>query len=195
MAKVSDIELQLVQSGLLCSGDCQLIFGRLAAWFLHTRSFTLPQLKKDQDGSYINRQNADDDDYDPYDKAHFLTLFKTPVPTSTTPQWSKRESKQAWRLTFKGLINRRENPSTVPDYRVDVDALSSGYATPLGEPEAGGNSRPASGASTPMSKKEMRDHYKSLGGRKSKGKGNLGGTARGIKDLGGAGEDKYSAPW
>jgi hypothetical protein len=150
----------------------------MLAWFLHTRSFTLPQLKKDQDGSYINRQDADDEDYDPYDKAHFLTLFKTPVPTSTTPQWSKRESKQAWRLTFKGLINRRENPSTVPDYRVDVDALSS-----------------ASGASTPMSKKEMRDHYKSLGGRKSKGKGNLGGTARGVKDVGGAGEDKYSAPW
>jgi hypothetical protein len=169
----------------------------VSAWFLHTRSFTLPQLKKDQDGNYINRQSADSEDYDPYDKAHWLTMFKTPVPASTTPQWSKRESKQAWRLTFKGLITRKENPSSVQDFRVDVDALSSGLATPLGELETGygGNSRPASGASTPKSKKEMRDHYKSLQGRKSKGKGNLGGTQRGVKDIGGAGEDRFSAPW
>lgn len=47
------------------------------------------------------------------------------------------------------------------------------------------------------SKKEMRAHYKSLGGRKSKAKGMLGGTPRGHKDLGGAGEeeDRFSSPF
>jgi hypothetical protein len=82
---------------------------------------------------------------------------------------------------------------------VDVDALSasvseagSGYSTPT---EGGGGS----GAQTPAkSKKEMRAHYKSLGGRKSKSKGMLGGTPRGHKDLGGAGEteeDRFSSPF
>lgn len=160
-------------------------------WFLHNRSINLPQLQKKPDGSYINKQGEDDPNYDPYDKAHFLTLFRTPVPTSSTPQWSKRESKQPWRLTFKTLVNRRENPSSVPDFRVDVDALSSGMMSPMIDSD----SVAGSGTVTPRSKKEMREHYKQMQGRKSKGKGQLGGTVRGVKDKGGAGEDQYSAPW
>lgn len=88
------------------------------------------------------------------------------------------------------------------DSRVDIDALSSGYITPVNlEPQdkwgspGGGGSRGGSGTTTPKSKKEMREYHKSLGGRKSKEKGNLGGTKRGIKDLGGAGDDKFDAPW
>lgn len=85
---------------------------------------------------------------------------------------------------------------------MDVDALSasvsdaggSGYSTPT---DSWGGT--GSGGGTPSrSKKEMRAHYKSLNGRKSKGKGMLGGVARGHKDLGGAGdggEDQYSAPF
>jgi len=152
----------------------------------------LPKIEKNPDGSYINKQNPDDPSYDPYDKTHFLTVFKTPVPSSITPQWSKRESKQPWRKTFKNLINVKENPSSVPDFRVDITALSSGYATPVDTLDSPGV---GSGANTPRSKKEMRDHYKSLQGRKSKGKGMLGGTVRGVKDKSGVGEDQYSAPW
>ena len=206
MAQISNAQLQWVVlvsafnlwKPWLIRGLVPFLF--LTAWFLHVRSFTLPEVKKKEETNYINKLDVDDPEYDPYDKAHFLTLFKTPMPSSTTPQWSKKESKSAWRLTFKQLINRRENPSSAVDYRVDVDALSSGYATPLGEPEGSASqfgSRPGSGASTPKSKKEMREHYKSLQGRKSKSKSKVGGSqSRGIKDRGGAGEeDPYTAPW
>ncbi|KAJ9110684.1 hypothetical protein QFC19_001513 [Naganishia cerealis] len=142
--------------------------------------------------------------FDPYDKYRGLPILATPLPTSSTPQWSKRESKKEWRPIFKELATRKDTDLEKRDpLQVDVDALSatvspigSGYSTP--NEGWGGNSGGGSGTLTPSkSKKEMRAHYKSLNGRKSKSKGMLGGTARGHKDLGGAGEtdDPYSAPF
>ncbi|KAJ9101131.1 hypothetical protein QFC21_003349 [Naganishia friedmannii] len=142
--------------------------------------------------------------FDPYDKYRGLPILATPLPTSSTPQWSKRESKKEWRPIFKELATRKDTDVEKRDpLQVDVDALSatvspngSGYSTP--NDSWGGNSGGGSGTLTPSkSKKDMRAHYKSLNGRKSKGKGMLGGTPRGHKDLGGAGEseDPYSAPF
>ncbi len=87
-------------------------------------------------------------------------------------------------------------------FRVDVERLS-GYSTPVNDYPSGGNTPNGAagggsgGSGAPSkSKKEMRAIYKSMDGRKSKskGRGDLGGTPRGHKDLGGMG-DQYSAPW
>lgn len=104
---------------------------------------------------------------------------------------------------MKTLATRRDDYQEQPDgLRVDVDKLSSGVITPIGG-GAGYESDPRGGvsgtATPPKSKKEMREHYKTLGGRKSKSKGLLGGVTRGVKDRGGMGdtgeEDRFAAPW
>lgn len=179
---------------------------RREAWFLHCRSLTLLKPTAQQ---RLQPGDPDPDDpnsgYDPYAKHRGLPLLTTPVPASATPQWSKRESKKEWRPVFRDLATRKDThltPARDP-LNVDVDALSasvsdagggSGYSTPATI------EGPGSGAATPpvKSKKEMRAHYKSLGGRKSKAKGMLGGTPRGHRDLGGAGEteeDRFSSPF
>ncbi|KAI5450535.1 hypothetical protein NCC49_002991 [Naganishia albida] len=175
-------------------------------WFLHCRSLTLLKPTTPQ---RLQPGDPDPDDpnsgYDPYAKHRGLPLLTTPVPASATPQWSKRESKKEWRPVFRDLATRKDThltPARDP-LNVDVDALSasvsdagggSGYSTPATI------EGPGSGAATPpvKNKKEMRAHYKSLGGRKSKAKGMLGGTPRGHRDLGGAGEteeDRFSSPF
>ncbi|KAJ9126061.1 hypothetical protein QFC24_002333 [Naganishia onofrii] len=176
------------------------------AWFLHCRSLTLPKVVDTRKKLQPGQPDPEDPNsgFDPYDKYRGLPILATPLPTSSTPQWSKRESKKEWRPIFKELATRKDTDVEKRDpLQVDVDALSatvspngSGYSTP--NDSWGGNSGGGSGTLTPSkSKKDMRAHYKSLNGRKSKGKGMLGGTARGHKDLGGAGEseDRYSAPF
>lgn len=179
------------------------------AWFLHCRSLTLPQPTLTHPARRLPTDPDPDDPnsgYDPYAKHRGLPLLATPIPSAPTPQWSKRESKRDWRTAFRELVVRKPDDVEQRDpLNVDVDALSagvseagSGYSTP-----GGGNVDSwgvgGSGAGTPAkSKKEMRAHYKSLNGRKSRSKGMLGGVARGHKDLGGmggGGEDQFSAPF
>lgn len=182
-------------------------------WFLHTRSLTLPSLTSKP--TTQTSQSEDPDAFDPYDRRPTLSL-STPLPTSSTPQWSKRESKSAWKNTFKALATRREDDVEPGSHlQVDVDALSSGYVTPQGHTYAGmgsgsadrwstpagnasGNGGGDNGIATPpKSKKEMREVYKSMGGRKVKGKGKMGGELKGHRDKEGMGgkEDIYEAPW
>ncbi|GHJ89264.1 hypothetical protein NliqN6_5666 [Naganishia liquefaciens] len=175
-------------------------------WFLHCRALTLPQPPPTHASRRLPTDPDPDDPnsgYDPYLKHRGLPLVTTPIPTSATPQWSKRESKRDWRPAFRDLVMRKPEDAERRDpLNVDVEALSasvseagSGYSTPGGNNDSWGGS----GAGTPAtrSKKEMRAHYKSLNGRKSKSKGMLGGVARGHKDLGGmgGGEDQFSAPF
>lgn len=197
-------------------------------WFLHVRSLTLPKLQRDKETGKLTEalevnalgntvidstgvpRSRDRGFEDPYDKPSFLSTVRTPMPSHqalATPQWSKKESKQTWRSEFKALATRsaRDYQEPVDALRVDVDALSSGYITPLGGEDPWGNGGGDGGAGAgsgsftpPKSKKEMREHYKSLHGRKSRTKGMLANAPRGVKDKGGMGEtdeDKFSAPW
>jgi hypothetical protein len=102
------------------------------------------------------------------------------------------------------------DPEPGSHLQVDVDALSSGYVTPSGHAYAGlgsGSSEKwttgatggegGSGAATPpKSKKEMREAYKAMGGRKAKEKGKFG-NGQGMRDREGMGgrEQDYEAPW
>jgi len=99
-------------------------------------------------------------------------------------KWTKRESKQNWRVVYLKSIRDRSSPPTA------YSRLSSGYTTP---------SRGMSGYQTPREikeeqwrtvadaarpgKLEMREMYKELGGRKAKSKMKLGSS--GVRDRGG----------
>ncbi|ETW78293.1 hypothetical protein HETIRDRAFT_241805, partial [Heterobasidion irregulare TC 32-1] len=107
-------------------------------------------------------------------------------------KWTKRESKQSWIAMYAQFVLSRSPPlGPMRPY-----SRSSGYSTPT-----------ASGHQTPREQREerwrleaeavdkpgkleMREMYKELGGRKSKAKTKLGGTA-GVRDKGGwdAGSD------
>ncbi|RPD70808.1 hypothetical protein L226DRAFT_538620 [Lentinus tigrinus ALCF2SS1-7] len=94
-------------------------------------------------------------------------------------KWTKRESKQDWRTTYLHTIPKRSPPQSP---RSGYMSPRSGTQTPREmredkwRQEAEATSRP--------SKVEMREMYKELGGRKSRGKGKLGGTT-GMRDRGG----------
>ena len=107
-------------------------------------------------------------------------------------KWTERESKQNWRITYLGSIPSRSPPT--------------GFITP--------SSLPRSGEQTPRelreekwrmeaettgrpSKVEMREMYKELGGRKSRGKGKVGSSAGGVgvRDKGGWGDDQGGEYW
>ncbi|KAJ6614893.1 hypothetical protein B0H10DRAFT_2043056 [Mycena sp. CBHHK59/15] len=108
-------------------------------------------------------------------------------------KWTKRESKQNWRVMHLQNNGRRSPGGTTTG--VNGFARGSGYTSPA-----------LSGAQTPRELKEekwrqeaevaapgkleMRGMYKELGGRKSKGKNKWGGSsAAGVRDKGGWGGD------
>lgn len=208
-----------------------------AVWFLHTRSLAIPSLIPTVDAQGRPPTHPL---YDPYDKPRTLSL-RTPLPARPgPPQWSKRESKGAWRPAFKAAATRPEGSGgdgsgeLRSHLQVDVDALASahasGYSTPGGHAYAGlgsgsreawaasvsegagggfgggggggGGGGSGSGTATPpRSKKEMRDAYKAMGGRKAREKGSAWNKGTGARDRegmgGGAGarEGDAEAPW
>ncbi|KAF7306286.1 Dolichol-phosphate mannosyltransferase subunit 1 [Mycena indigotica] len=99
-------------------------------------------------------------------------------------KWTKRESKQNWRVVH--LSNGRRSPGST----TAVMSRGSGYTSPV-----------LSGAQTPRELKEekwrqeaevtapgkieMRGMYKELNGRKSKAKPKWGGGGGGVRDKGG----------
>uniref|UniRef100_A0A0W0FHX1 F-box domain-containing protein n=1 Tax=Moniliophthora roreri TaxID=221103 RepID=A0A0W0FHX1_MONRR len=110
-------------------------------------------------------------------------------------KWTKRESKQNWRLThIKSLAERAD--TSYDTTGINSHRTRSGYASP-------GAMNGGSGYQTPKEvreekwrleaesrdspgKVEMRAMYKELGGRKSKAKGSVGAVGRrGVRDKGG----------
>ncbi|KAI0358827.1 hypothetical protein OH77DRAFT_1420311 [Trametes cingulata] len=103
-------------------------------------------------------------------------------------KWTKRESKQNWRLIYLGSVPNRPPPTMPPS---GYSSPRSGDQTPREMREE--KWRQEAEASTKPSKVEMREMYKELGGRKARGKGKLGGSG-GMRDRGGWGDtgaDEY----
>jgi len=110
-------------------------------------------------------------------------------------KWTKRESKQNWRTTYIQSIPTRDGPPAGPlnpssrngsGYSSPRSGLGSGYQTPsISVKEANEEKWRAEAESLAKpGKGEMRDMYKEMGGRKSKGKTKLGGGSVGIRDRG-----------
>jgi len=95
-------------------------------------------------------------------------------------KWSRRESKQNWRILYIQSIPARESVGSGHT----TSNTRSGYQTPREMKEDQWRSE-ALAVSRP-SKGDMREMYKELGGRKSKSKAKVGGTGR-ARDKGGLG--------
>ena len=183
-------------------------------WFLQNRALTLPKLYGDSTGTDGKVRRTGDDTpefFDPFDKTPRLSsLSRPPMPIGTTPQWSKAESKRAWKSTFRMTL-KRSDPNAEPEedpLRVDIASLqSSGASTPNGGRHgyaglgSGNASKWAStngdaGSMTPGERKlAAREGYKAMGGRKSRAKRTMGGGL-GVRDKGGAVDDgRFDAPW
>jgi len=184
----------------------------IAVWFLQNRALVLPRLADLPGANGKVRKTGDDtpDFFDPYDKdPRISSLPLPPMPTSTTPQWSKAESKKQWKSTFRTTL-KRSDPNAEPEIdplRVSIESLqSSGTTTPLGGGHgyagmgSGNAAKWASdgtGVMTPTERKvAARESYKALGGRKSRMKRKMGGDM-GMKDKGIAPVDdgRFDAPW
>ncbi|KAI0075893.1 hypothetical protein K474DRAFT_1663651 [Panus rudis PR-1116 ss-1] len=106
-------------------------------------------------------------------------------------KWTKRESKQNWRLTYLSTIPNRDPPAGVPSR--SASRPHSGAQTPKEMREEKWKQE-AEGVVKP-SKVEMREMYKELGGRKPKTKGKVGSAVPGSRDKGGWGEDAGGEFW
>ena len=183
----------------------------ITVWFLQNRALVLPQISGSLPGANgkTRRSGADTPEFfDPYDKTPRLSaLVPPPLPTSSTPQWSKAESKKTWKNIFHTTL-KRSDPGAEPEDdppRVDINSLhSSGTSTPGRHGHAGMGSGGAArwaaaegeGVMTATEKKlTAREGYKAMGGRKARNKRKMGGEL-GVKDKGGATDDgRFDAPW
>ncbi|KAG5646927.1 hypothetical protein DXG03_002003 [Asterophora parasitica] len=104
-------------------------------------------------------------------------------------KWTKRESKQDWRVTHirSGDRSPRSNGYSRGSGYSSPSVSNSGYQTPREIKEE--QWRQESEAAARPGKLEMRSMYKELGGRKSKGKAKLGSS--GIRDKGGWGDAEW----
>ncbi|EKM60581.1 uncharacterized protein PHACADRAFT_246595 [Phanerochaete carnosa HHB-10118-sp] len=117
----------------------------------------------------------------------FLHYRKDSFHDDTLPpgKWTKRESKQNWRVTYLKIIAERERSPI--SYSRPLTPISSGYQTPRDlreekwEQEIDSQLKP--------SKVELREMYKELGGRKARGKGKVGMETATVRDKGGWTED------
>ncbi|KAG1765445.1 hypothetical protein EDD22DRAFT_880876 [Suillus occidentalis] len=102
-------------------------------------------------------------------------------------KWTRRESKQNWRMTYiKSVSNRSPPSSPLPSRGSGRNSpLQSGYQTPKELKEE--QWRQEELTQSRPGKVEMREMYKELGGRKSRTKGKLGSTG-GHRDRTGWGE-------
>ncbi|KAI9635834.1 uncharacterized protein MKK02DRAFT_24998 [Dioszegia hungarica] len=179
-------------------------------WFLQNRALTLPLSAIQTAAGKVRKTGSDTPEFfDPYDKTPRLaSLPRPPIPSSPVPQWSKAESKRAWKSTFRTTL-KRSDPNAeeeIDPLRVDIASLhTSGISTPTGNGHAhagagsGGAARwaPAEGEGMTSTERKVaaREQYRALGGRKARGKRGMGGEMGG-KDRGGAVEDgRFDAPW
>ncbi|KAF8584931.1 hypothetical protein K439DRAFT_1388790 [Ramaria rubella] len=101
----------------------------------------------------------------------------------TLPQgkWTRRESKQNWRQEYIRTIRSRDSDIAQSSFsRPSTPSAGSGYQTPR---EAREEQWRLESETTRPGKIEMREMYKELGGRKSRAKTKVGGTA--TRDRGG----------
>lgn len=178
-----------------------------SVWFLQNRALVLPSLSGIATGK-TRKLDDGTEFFDPYDKTPRLSsLPAVPVPSSTQPQWSKAESKRAWKSVFHSTLARSDpNKDDTDPLRVDIYSLhSSGYNTPSNRhSHAGMGSGNASrwaetgnqGSLTPTERKlAAREGYKALGGRKARSKRKMGGEM-GMRDKTGVVDDgRFDAPW
>ncbi|KDQ54996.1 hypothetical protein JAAARDRAFT_693656 [Jaapia argillacea MUCL 33604] len=149
----------------------QLIFNRLSITDLAKCSRVSQKWNKSQTLNYVWFQH--------YRKENFHDESLPPG------KWTKRESKQNWRMTYMQTIPHRSPPSGSHS-RGSGYSTPSGYQTPKEVREE--RWRTEEETSSRPSKQEMRGMYKELGGRKAKTKNKLGSTGRG-RDKGGLGSD------
>ncbi|TFK18798.1 hypothetical protein FA15DRAFT_675031 [Coprinopsis marcescibilis] len=103
-------------------------------------------------------------------------------------KWTKRESKQNWRTVYGKTVKERE-PTTFSRASKQTSPLQSGQQTPRERKEE--QWKQEAQASSRPGKVEMREMYKEMGGRKSRGKTKLGAATGATRDKGGwnEGED------
>lgn len=85
-------------------------------------------------------------------------------------KWTKRESKQNWRVIYLKIVAERERSPV--SYSRPLSPASSGYQTPREMREE--KWKQEAEGQVKLSKAEMREMYKELGGRKARGKGKVG---------------------
>ncbi|KAG1874060.1 hypothetical protein C8R48DRAFT_428756 [Suillus tomentosus] len=102
-------------------------------------------------------------------------------------KWTRRESKQNWRMTYIKSVSNRSPPSSPLPSRGSgrTSPSQSGHQTPKELKEE--QWRQEELTQSRPGKLEMREMYKELGGRKSRTKGKLGGSG-GHRDRTGWGE-------
>jgi len=93
-------------------------------------------------------------------------------------KWTRRESKQNWRLTYIQNVSQRDRDLAQTSFSRSSSRPSTptGYQTPREMKEE--QWRTEAEAQSKPGKLEMREMYKELGGRKLRGKGKLGGATR-----------------
>jgi len=139
----------------------QRIFGKLGIRDLANCARVCSRWKRSQTLNYVWFQNYRQDNFQ-----------DDSLPTG---KWTRRESKQDWRVTY--LKIQRRSDYNGPRLAGDADALSSGYVTPREIREAQWADE-AAAAGAKLNKLEARSIYKELGGRKFKGKNKFGGETR-----------------
>ncbi|EAU93274.2 hypothetical protein CC1G_12008 [Coprinopsis cinerea okayama7 len=97
-------------------------------------------------------------------------------------KWTRRESKQNWRLLYIKTLKDREPPTTFSRASMQTSPLQSGQQTPRERREE--QWRQEAAAVSKPGKLEMREMYKELGGRKARGKTKLGSQGA-TRDKGG----------
>jgi len=107
-------------------------------------------------------------------------------------KWTKRESKQNWRLIYLQLSHRLPRLGSSDDISRKSSPSLSGYQTPRELKEE--KWRLESEAAAKPGKVEMRNLYKELGGRKARAKTKLG-SAGGVRDKGGWEGDAEGDDW
>ncbi|KAF8665123.1 hypothetical protein AX16_000590 [Volvariella volvacea WC 439] len=149
----------------------QRIFGRLPVRDLASCALVSRKWNRSQTLNYVWFQH--------YRKDNFNDESLPPG------KWTRRESKQNWRIIHLRSSADRSPTSTVFS-RLSDSAPGSGYQTPRELKEE--QWRMEAEASKP-GKVEMRAIYKELGGRKSRTKAKLGSS--GVRDKGGWNEDNH----
>jgi hypothetical protein len=156
----------------------------LPVWYLQNRALLIPDIPTGGNGK--SRKLDDGTEFfDPFDKTPRLSALPTPrMPNSSTLVWTKTESKTSWKSKFHQTL-KRSDPNAEPEYdplRVDISSLhTSGTTTPSGRHAHAGlgsgnaarwaEADAASGSLTPGERKNAaREVYKSMGGRKARGK-------------------------
>jgi hypothetical protein len=178
----------------------------MTVWYLQNRALLIPDIPTTKNVGKNRKLDDGTEFFDPFDKTPRLSALPTPrMPNSSTLVWTKTESKVSWKSRFHQTL-KRSDPNAEPEFdplRVDISSLhTSGATTPSGRHAHAGlgsgnaarwaEAEAAAGVMTPGERKNAaREIYKSMGGRKARGKNKKGGEAIGL-----AGDDpRFTSPF